>query len=84
MTRESGAQGRQSLDILFKFRQLIFAIHIDHQLKEIRGLMQLACLLITLNQYVTSTACPQLIARSLGNGLAGLATGDGITITLLE
>ena len=53
-----GTQGRQTLCILFKFRQLIFAIHMHYQFKEIRRLAQLAGLFITLDQHITSTACP--------------------------
>jgi hypothetical protein len=81
---KSGTQGRQPLNILFKFRQLVFAIHIDHQFKKICSLMQFAGLFITLDQQIPSAACPQLIARSFGNGLAGLATGDGIAVALLK
>src|SRR5207342_1618458 len=79
---ESGTQGRQTLDILFKFRQLIFPIHMHDQFKEIRRLTQLTGLFITLGQRITSAACPQFIVRSLGNGLASLETGNGIVIAL--
>jgi len=81
---KTGMQDRQPLDILLKFRQLIFAIHMHDQFKKIRRLTQLAGLLITLGQHISSAACPQFIVRPFGNGLARLATGDGVAITLLE
>ena len=84
LPQEAGTQSRQPLDILFKFRELIFTIHLHHQFKKIRCLAQLASLFITLDQHIPSAACPQLIARSLGNGLAGLATGNGVVMALLE
>jgi hypothetical protein len=71
---EAGTQNRQPLGILFKFWQLIFAVHLHHEFKEIRRLAQFSYLFITLDQHETSAAGPQLIARSLCNGLAGLAT----------
>ena len=84
LRQESRTQSRQTLGILFKFRQLILAIHMYHQFKEIRRLTQLTSLFITLDQYITSPACPQFIARSLGDRLASLATGDGVVVALLE
>ena len=46
---QAGAQDCQPSGILFKFWQLIFAVHLHHELKEIRCLAQFSYLFITLD-----------------------------------
>src|SRR4029079_4761640 len=79
---QAGAQDCQPSDILFKFWQLIFAVHLHHEFKQIRCLAQFSYLFITLDQHEASAAGPQLITRSLCNGLAGLTARDGVVLAL--
>jgi hypothetical protein len=81
---EAIAQDSQTSCILFKFRQLVFAIHLDHQFKEIRRFLQLSHFFITLSQQISGSTRPEFIARPLGDGLAGLAAGDRIIVSLLK